>query len=57
MTDVIIIFNSGGWGNTPLEKAEDFATIIRGIQETLNQWGYNSIVVSYMNFLKEKFQN
>ena len=45
--DVIIIFNSGGWGNTPLEKAEDFAPIIEGIQETLNEWGYSSIVIPY----------
>jgi len=45
--DVIIIFNSGGWGNTPLEKAEDFTPIIEGIEKTLNEWGYNSIVVPY----------
>jgi len=46
-SDVVIIFNSGGWGNTPLEKANDFAPIIKGIQETLNGWGYNSVVVPY----------
>lgn len=45
--DVVIIFNSGGWGDTPLEKAEDFRPIIEGIQETLNDWGYNSIVIPY----------
>lgn len=47
-SDVIIIFNSGGWGNTPLEKAEDFAPIIEGIQQTLNEWGYNSVVIPYI---------
>ena len=46
-SDVIIIFNSGGWGNTPLEKAEDFAPIIEGIQEILKEWGYNSLVIPY----------
>lgn len=46
-TDVIIIFNSGGWGNTPLEEAEDFAPIIEGIQKTLSDWGYNSLVIPY----------
>lgn len=46
-SDVIIIFNSGGWGNTPLEKAEDFSPIIAGMQETLKQWGYDSVVVPY----------
>lgn len=45
--DVIIIFNSGGWGDTPLEKAEDFYPIIEGIQQTLNDWGYKSIVIPY----------
>lgn len=46
-SDVIIIFNSGGWGNTPLEKADDFAPVVNGIQETLKSWGYDSIVVPY----------
>lgn len=46
-SDVIIIFNSGGWGNTPLEKSDDFAPIINGIQETLKEWGYDSIVIPY----------
>ncbi len=45
--DVIIIFNSGGWGDTPLEGAEDFYPIIEGIQQTLNDWGYKSIVIPY----------
>ena len=45
--DVIIIFNSGGWGNTPPEQAEDFFPIIKGIQKTLNEWGYSSIVIPY----------
>ena len=46
--DVIIIFNSGGWGNTPLEKAEDFTPIIEGIEKTLKDWGYNSLVIPYI---------
>lgn len=47
-SDVIIIFNSGGWGNTPLEKAEDFAPIVEGIQQTLDEWGYNSVVIPFV---------
>jgi len=46
-SDVIIIFNPGGWGNTPFEEAQDFAPIIKGIQGTLNEWGYKSVVVPY----------
>jgi len=45
--DVIIIFNSGGWGDTPFEEAKDFAPIVEGIQATLNEWGYNSVVIPY----------
>lgn len=46
-SDVIIIFNSGGWGNTPIEKAKDFTPIIDGIQKTLKERGYNSVVIPY----------
>ena len=53
-SDVIIIFNAGGWGNTPFEKAEDFAPIVEGIQKTLEEWGYNSIVIPY-NRTKDSF--
>ncbi len=45
--DIIIIFNSGGWGDTPLEEAEDFSPIVKEIQDTLNNWGYSSIVIPY----------
>ena len=45
--DVIIIFASGGWGNTPLEEAKDFAPIVEGIQKTLEDLGYNSLVIPY----------
>lgn len=45
--DVIIIFNSGGWGDTSLAEAQDFAPIVAEIQKTLDGWGYNSVVISY----------
>ena len=44
---VLIIFNSGGWGNTAFEEAEDFTKVIRGIKETLNRLGWRTIIVSY----------
>lgn len=47
LEEIIIIFNSGGWGNTPLERADDFNHIIKGIQETLQNFGYSSLVVPY----------
>lgn len=46
-SQVIIIFNSGGWGDTPLGQANDFRPIIEGIQRTLNEWGYKSFVLPY----------
>ncbi|MFH1894948.1 MAG: hypothetical protein ABH813_03560 [Patescibacteria group bacterium] len=45
--DVVIIFNSGGWGDTPVEKAEDLTPIVRGIEKTLSGKGYKSIVIPY----------
>jgi len=52
--EIVIVFNSGGWGNTPLEKADDLRPIIEGIQHTLNGLGYNSVVVPYER-TKENF--
>lgn len=51
---VIIIFNSGGWGNTPIEEAKDFFFIVNGIQRTLNNLGYQSVIITY-NRTKKSF--
>ncbi|GAI55805.1 unnamed protein product, partial [marine sediment metagenome] len=32
--EIVIVFNSGGWGNTPVDEAGDFKPIIEGVQET-----------------------
>ncbi|MFH1401896.1 MAG: hypothetical protein ABIG40_02950 [Parcubacteria group bacterium] len=45
--DVVIVFNSGGWGNTPPEKAKDLTPIVRGIEKALSEKGYKSEVVPY----------
>jgi len=45
--EVVIVFNSGGWGNTPIDKADDFRPIIEGIQNTLKDFGYSSMVIPY----------
>ncbi|MCP6718421.1 MAG: hypothetical protein KJI70_02685, partial [Patescibacteria group bacterium] len=52
--EVVIVFNSGGWGNTPLDQADDFRPIIEGIQKTLKDLGYDSVVVPYER-TKESF--
>ena len=52
--NIVIIFNSGGWGDTPPEEASDFTPVVDGIQKTLSDLGYNSIVVPYTR-TKESF--
>jgi pimeloyl-ACP methyl ester carboxylesterase len=46
--DVIIIFNSGGWGKTPPKAASDFAPILAGIQDSLAQRGYSSLITPFI---------
>jgi hypothetical protein len=46
--DVIIIFNSGGWGATPLKAASDFTPILAGIQDSLAQRGYSSLIIPFI---------
>jgi hypothetical protein len=45
--DILIIFNSGGWGNTPIDKAYDFKPVMEGIQRSVEEWGYSSIIIPY----------
>jgi pimeloyl-ACP methyl ester carboxylesterase len=49
--DVIIIFNSGGWGDTPLEEANDFMPTLDGMEEVIRGLGYSSTVVPYVRTL------
>lgn len=46
-SDVIIIFNSGGYGTVRPEKAWDFEPIINGIKQTVESMGYTASVVPY----------
>lgn len=50
--DVIVIFNPGGWGYTPLEKSDDFAPMVRGIKKTLDGFGYNPAIIPYIRSKK-----
>jgi pimeloyl-ACP methyl ester carboxylesterase len=45
--DLIIIFNPGGWGDTPMKEAQDFLPIVEGMADTLDQWGHNVVVIPY----------
>jgi pimeloyl-ACP methyl ester carboxylesterase len=45
--DAIVIFNAGGFGDFPLEKAADFASVLNGIQGVIQHLGYRSTTVVY----------
>ncbi|MFC2002504.1 hypothetical protein ACFLV4_00950 [Chloroflexota bacterium] len=45
--DFVILFNSGGWGWTPLENNPAWETIFNGIKFELNLLGYESLALDY----------
>jgi len=45
--DIIIIYNPGGWGDVPLEKAKDFEPIIKGIEAILIDKGYKTHIIEH----------
>ena len=45
--DVVIVFNGGGWGDFPLDRIKDFASILEGIRNTLDELGYRSNTIVY----------
>jgi hypothetical protein len=45
--DVVVIFNGGGWGDFTIDKATDFASVLKGISTTLQGLGYRVAVLSY----------
>ena len=45
--DVVIFFNSGGWGNTPVEQATDFTPVLYGVRDALAQQGYSAAIIPF----------
>jgi len=45
--DVVIYFNSGGWGNTPVEQATDFTPVLYGVRDTLALQGYSTVIIPF----------
>jgi hypothetical protein len=45
--DVVIVFNSGGWGGNMIEKTPGWNSIIDGIKSELEGLGYKSLVLNY----------
>ena len=46
--DVVLIWNSGGWGRKPLEDDPDWVEIFSGIESELREMGYSPVTVSYI---------
>ena len=45
--DVLVVFNSGGWGWNMIQETPGWSSIIDGIRVKLEQLGYSSLVVNY----------
>jgi hypothetical protein len=46
-SDVVIVFNSGGWGTVPFEQAFDFNPIINETKELIEGKNYKVAIVQY----------
>lgn len=46
-SDVIVVFNSGGWGWNMIEETPGWASILDGIKTELEGMGYKPVVVNY----------
>jgi hypothetical protein len=54
-SDVIIVFNSGGWGTVPFDQAFDFNPIINQTKELIESKNYKVSVVQYYRTKKNFF--
>jgi len=45
--DIVIFFNSGGWGWNLTQQTPGWASILEGIKSELERLGYSSIVLNY----------
>lgn len=45
--DVVIIFNSGGWGWTPVEEIPEEQVFVTGIESELAALGYSSLLLNH----------
>jgi len=46
-TDIVIFFNSGGWGWNLTEESPGWSTILDGVQNRLSELGYESLILNY----------
>ncbi|MFH1382741.1 MAG: hypothetical protein ABIH70_07605 [Chloroflexota bacterium] len=59
--DILIIHNPGGWGDTPLERCQQWErSIVEGVSQTIENMGYTRLVIQHFRTgigLKEKVQD
>ncbi len=46
-TDVVVVFNSGGWGWKLMESSPGWYDISNGIKDELNELGYTSVLLNH----------
>jgi len=46
--DVVLIWNSGGWGRKPFQDDSEWVDFFNGIESELGDMGYSSVVVDYI---------
>jgi len=46
-SDVVIVFNSGGWGWNLTQETPGWSSILDGIKSELEKLGYNSVMMNY----------
>ena len=46
-SDIVIVFNSGGWGWNLTQETPGWSSILEGIKTELEELGYNSIMLNY----------
>jgi len=45
--DVVVVFNSGGWGWNMVNTSPGWSSILEGIQNELDDFGYDSLLLNY----------
>jgi hypothetical protein len=51
-SSVLVVFNPGGWGWSPVEKADGWRSIVEGIRSKLTDLGHRTLVVTYQRTSK-----
>jgi hypothetical protein len=46
-SDIVIVFNSGGWGWNLTRETPGWASILEGIRSELDKLGYRSVILNY----------